>query len=158
MLRIRLSRQGRKKLTAFNIVVAEHTRSAKGKYVEKLGFYNTRSKEIVVDADRIAYWISKGAKPSESMARVLVKTQKYADAKQYTTEIKIPVKKEEVVVPEVKAEVEEVATVEAETPESSEEVVETTPTEEIKVEEVVAEAEPATDAPTEEVKEVADVA
>jgi small subunit ribosomal protein S16 len=46
MLTIRLQRAGRKKLPFFRVVVAEHSKSAKGKFVEILGHLNPKTKEI----------------------------------------------------------------------------------------------------------------
>lgn len=72
MLRIRLSRTGRKNQPKFRIVVIEHSRSVKGKALEIVGYYiPTENKEFVFDAERINYWISKGAKPSDAVASLL---------------------------------------------------------------------------------------
>jgi small subunit ribosomal protein S16 len=75
VLRIRLTRTGKRSQESFRIVVAEHTSSVKGKYIELLGNYKpaTSDKDLVVKKDRIQYWISKGAKPSESVASLLKK-------------------------------------------------------------------------------------
>lgn len=74
MLRIRLQRIGRKKRPSYRIVVAEHSVAAtKNNYVESLGFYNSIASEKVfeVDKDKILEWIKKGAKPSNTLARLL---------------------------------------------------------------------------------------
>lgn len=75
MLRIRLTRTGKKNQASYRIVVAEHSRAVKGKYVEILGHYlPTRNpKEIVLKKDRIQYWISVGAKPTNSVAALCKK-------------------------------------------------------------------------------------
>ena len=75
MLRIRLTRTGKRSQESFRLVVAEHTYSVKGKYIELLGNYKPASaaKEFSFKQDRIEYWISKGAKPSESAASLLKK-------------------------------------------------------------------------------------
>jgi len=55
------------------VVVCEHTTGPKaGKYLEKLGSYSPKTKERVLDTDRINYWMSQGAKPSETMHNMLV--------------------------------------------------------------------------------------
>ena len=60
-------------MPSFRIVVVEHTASPKaGKVVEKVGTYNPKSKERVLNAERIKYWMSVGAKPSDTVHNMLV--------------------------------------------------------------------------------------
>lgn len=75
MLRIRLSRTGKTRQESFRIVVAPHTKAVKGKYLELLGHYvpAEKPKKFDIKKDRVEYWISKGAQPSESMAMLLKK-------------------------------------------------------------------------------------
>lgn len=84
MLRIRLTRTGKTKQESFRIVVAEHTNSVKGKYTELLGHYKpaTQPKQFDIKKDRVEYWISKGAKPSDSVA-TLLKRNGFANMDQY---------------------------------------------------------------------------
>ena len=84
MLRIRLSRTGKTQQESFRIVVAPHTNAVKGKYVELLGHYVPASKEKAFDVkkERVEYWISKGAKPSESLAAIF-KKHGFANMDQY---------------------------------------------------------------------------
>ena len=72
MLRIRLSRVGKKNKAQFRVTVADGRRSPTGKFIEILGHYNPHTKEKVFKNDRIEYWISKGAKPSPTMHNFLV--------------------------------------------------------------------------------------
>jgi|SRR3989344_8467994 len=73
MLVIRLQRTGRTNDPNFRVVVCEHTIGPKaGKYLEKLGSYNPKTKQRLLDAERINYWMSRGAKPSETMHNMLV--------------------------------------------------------------------------------------
>ena len=73
MLKIRMQRTGRINMPSFRIVVVEHTESPKtGSIVEKVGVYNPKSKERVLDAERIKYWMSVGAKPSDTVHNMLV--------------------------------------------------------------------------------------
>ncbi len=60
-------------MPAYRIVVLERARSAKsGKFVEKLGSYNPRTKERTLDTERTKYWISKGAQATGTMHNMLV--------------------------------------------------------------------------------------
>jgi len=58
MLKIRLQRIGRKNEPSFRVVVTEHTRGPKSeKHVDRVGFYNPKTKDKKLDADKIKYWI-----------------------------------------------------------------------------------------------------
>ena len=71
MLKIRMQRVGRINTPAYRIVVIEHTASPKaGKFVEKVGSYNPKSKERVLNTERVKYWLSVGAKPSDTVHNV----------------------------------------------------------------------------------------
>ena len=73
MLKIRMQRVGRINQPAYRIVVIEHTASTKaGKFVEKLGTYNPRTKTRTLDEARAKYWMSVGAQPSATMHNMLV--------------------------------------------------------------------------------------
>jgi len=73
LLRIRLTRTGKKRQPSYRIVVAEHTAPIKGRYVELVGYYNQSRKprELEVDQDRVKHWISVGAKPTDTVAGLL---------------------------------------------------------------------------------------
>ena len=73
MLIIRLQRTGRTHDPHFRVVVCEHTIGPKaGKYLEKLGSYNPKTKERTLDKERVKHWISMGAKTSDTMNNMLV--------------------------------------------------------------------------------------
>ncbi len=73
MLRIRLTRTGKKNRPSYRIVVAEHTAPIQGKFIEVVGFYNPieNPKQLEFKEDRIKYWISVGAKPTDTVASLL---------------------------------------------------------------------------------------
>lgn len=72
MLRIRLRRVGAKKQPSYRIVVAESTAPRDGKFVESIGFYNPRTEPetVKIDEERALHWLSVGAQPSDSVARI----------------------------------------------------------------------------------------
>ena len=90
MLKIRLRRTGAKKQASYRVVVAESTSPRDGKFVEILGHYNPRTDPptlVIKDEERLFYWLSVGAQPTDSMKRILVskgilkkKTQPVAEA------------------------------------------------------------------------------
>jgi len=70
--RIRLQRTGAKNFPFYRIVVTDSRASVKGKYIEKLGWYDPRTKKIGADKERILDWIGKGAQLSNSAKKVLL--------------------------------------------------------------------------------------
>ncbi|MDP3794826.1 MAG: 30S ribosomal protein S16 [bacterium] len=72
MLVIRLQRIGKKHQPMFRVVVGEKRRAPKGQYLESLGWYNPRTKERAINAERLAYWSGHGAQLSAT-ARSLLK-------------------------------------------------------------------------------------
>ena len=74
MLKICLSRVGKKKQPTYRVIVLEKNKDPWGDYLELLGQYNprTKPKTIEFNAERIKYWISKGAKPTPTVHNLLV--------------------------------------------------------------------------------------
>lgn len=74
MLSIRLSRVGKKKQPSYRLIVCQKTKDPWGTYLENLGNYNPRTnpKTIQLKAERIKYWMSKGAQPSGTVHNLLV--------------------------------------------------------------------------------------
>lgn len=96
MLKIRLQRTGRKHEPTFRVVLTDSKNSTKsGKYLERLGSYDARKENEVLNADRIKYWISKGAKPSDTVFNILVQHKVIEGKKKNVLPRKSPIKKEE---------------------------------------------------------------
>lgn len=75
MLVIRLFRVGKKKQPAFKIVVTNKKNPPRGgRFLEEVGFYNPLTKEKVLRPERIKFWLKRGAKPSDSLHNLLVKS------------------------------------------------------------------------------------
>lgn len=72
MLKIRLTRKGKKNKAFYRLVVAEHTSPIKGRFLEVLGSLNPHSKEKSFKEEKIKYWIGKGAQCSETAHNLLV--------------------------------------------------------------------------------------
>lgn len=75
MLRIRLQRTGMKNTPSYRIVVTEKANPAKSKSLEVLGHYLPSRDPAVFECktDRVAHWVSLGAIPTDTMARILAK-------------------------------------------------------------------------------------
>ena len=75
MLTIRLARSGAKKRPFYHISVADSRMPRDGRFVERVGYYNPIASgqeiRLEVDVERIDYWISKGAQPSERVLNLL---------------------------------------------------------------------------------------
>ena len=73
MLKIRLRRTGAKKQPSYRVVVAESTSPRDGTFLENLGHYNplTQPTTFVVKEERVKEWLSRGAQPTERVARLL---------------------------------------------------------------------------------------
>lgn len=72
MLKIRLTRRGKKNNAFYRLVVAEHTSPIKGRFIEVLGFLNPHTKEKSFKEDRIKNWLEKGAQCSDTAHNLLV--------------------------------------------------------------------------------------
>ncbi len=90
MLIIRLQRVGKKNQPFFRIVLTEKTAPPKGKYIEKLGYLDPRTKKGDLNVERINYWLSKGAQPSDTVWNLFVKKRVVKEQKR---KIKIKQKK-----------------------------------------------------------------
>jgi small subunit ribosomal protein S16 len=79
MLRIRLSRIGKKRQPSYRVVVADVDAKRDGRIVERIGHYNPRAQaqEYSIEEDRALYWLSVGAQPSDAVRRLLEKQGTY---------------------------------------------------------------------------------
>ena len=77
MVRIRLRRVGAKKQPSYRVVVTDQRSPRDGRFIENVGHYNPRTDPatVVINEARVAYWLSKGAQPSEAVARMLKKLE-----------------------------------------------------------------------------------
>ena len=91
MLKIRLQRVGRVHEPSFRLVLTDSKNSAKsGKFLEILGNYDSRrSEQSNFKADRISYWISRGAQVSGTVHNLLI-TKKIIEGKKINV---LPLKK-----------------------------------------------------------------
>ena len=73
MLMIRLARIGKKKHPFYRVVVTEKTRPRNGRFVEIVGTYDPAKEPAMIQLkdDRVQYWISKGAQPSDTVRSFL---------------------------------------------------------------------------------------
>ncbi|OGJ55830.1 30S ribosomal protein S16 [Candidatus Peribacteria bacterium RIFCSPHIGHO2_02_FULL_52_16] len=131
MLKIRLQRTGRENTPTYRIVVAEKSAPAKGKFLEIVGHYLPARDPVILEhrEERITHWISKGAIPSDTVARILAKKgmkgldkyfQKYAKQRPKGEEPAAQAEAPKAEIPKAEAPKEEAPKAEAPAPEAKE--------------------------------------
>ncbi|GGI89450.1 30S ribosomal protein S16 [Halopseudomonas pertucinogena] len=79
MVTIRLARGGSKKRPFYHLTVADSRNARNGRFVERVGFFNPVAAggeiRLSVNDERVNYWLSQGAKPSERVASLLKEAQ-----------------------------------------------------------------------------------
>ncbi len=81
-VKIRLTRQGSKKNPFYRIVAADSEAPRDGSFLEVLGTYNpmTEPPKIELKADRVSYWLDKGAAPTDTVKQILKKVKEDTQA------------------------------------------------------------------------------
>ena len=148
-LKIRLSRAGSKKRPVYRVVVADSRSPRDGRFIEKVGLYNPllqkdNKDRIQLNLESIKEWISKGAKPTDKVARFLGEAGIIPMPAQGNNPKKAQPKK--------KAQERLAAAEEAKSQPVSDAPAEETPAEETPAEETPAEETPAEEAPAAEAK------
>lgn len=72
MVRLRLIRVGRRNDPHFRLVAQDQKRAPKGAYLELLGTWSPISKQRRLNKERVAYWLSKGARPTDTVWNMCV--------------------------------------------------------------------------------------
>jgi ribosomal protein S16 len=73
MVKIRLARRGRKKLSLYDVVVADARAPRDGRFIEKIGTYNPLTNPATIDIqdDRAFHWMMNGAQPTDTVKAML---------------------------------------------------------------------------------------
>lgn len=75
MVKIRLARGGAKKRPFYSIVIADQRRAPRGKFIERVGFFNPRAaggeERLRIDRERVQYWVNQGAQPSSRVTQLM---------------------------------------------------------------------------------------
>jgi small subunit ribosomal protein S16 len=81
-VKIRLARHGAKKRPFYRIVAADSESPRDGRFLEKLGTYNPLQDpvEVVLNTDRVKYWIDQGATPTDTVRSILKREGVFAAA------------------------------------------------------------------------------
>jgi small subunit ribosomal protein S16 len=75
-VKLRLMRMGKKKQPVYRIVAADSRSPRDGRFIEILGTYEPRTEpmRVVVDNEKVARWLRDGAKPTDTVARLLARS------------------------------------------------------------------------------------
>ena len=80
MVVIRLSRGGSKKRPFYHLTVADQRNPRDGRFIERVGFFNPvargQEERLRIEQERVDYWVSKGAQPSDRVATLLKEAAK----------------------------------------------------------------------------------
>ena len=75
MVSIRLSRGGSKNSPFYHVVDTDSRNSRDGRYIERVGFFNPLARgaeqRLVLDSERVQYWKSNGAQPTDRVAKLI---------------------------------------------------------------------------------------
>ncbi|MDE0882633.1 MAG: 30S ribosomal protein S16 [Myxococcota bacterium] len=74
-VRLRMIRRGRKKRPFYSVVAADSAKTRAGSYIEKLGTFDPLVEEngLNLNAERVKYWLSVGASPSDTVKGLIRK-------------------------------------------------------------------------------------
>ena len=77
MVKIRLRRMGAKKTPYYRVVVADSRSPRDGRFIEELGVYDPMAEggKLNLDVERVKYWISQGAQPTDTVRGLLKKIE-----------------------------------------------------------------------------------
>jgi len=77
MVVIRLTRVGTKRHPQYKVVVADSRKPRDGKFIENVGTYDPNHKDAKVSLkhERVNYWISQGAQPTDTVRSLIKKTK-----------------------------------------------------------------------------------
>ena len=73
-VKMRLTRTGAKKAPTYRVIVADSRSPRDGRFIEEIGYFNPRSDELKIDADKAKTWLKNGAQPTDTVKALLKKS------------------------------------------------------------------------------------
>ena len=73
-VKMRLRRIGAKKAPTYRVIVADSRSPRDGRFIEEIGYFNPRSDELKIDAEKAQTWIKNGAQPTDTVKALLKKS------------------------------------------------------------------------------------
>ncbi len=71
MVKIRLRRMGHRSRPTYRVIAIDSRRARDGEYLESVGSYDPRTKALDLKSERVDFWLARGAKPSETVGRLI---------------------------------------------------------------------------------------
>lgn len=90
MMMLRLARAGTKKRPVYHLVAADRRARRDGKFVENLGYFIPARDVVVVQSERIEYWLSQGAQPTVTAANLIKKVRKLGNVEPAAKQAYVP--------------------------------------------------------------------
>ena len=72
-VKMRLRRMGAKKAPTYRVIIADSRSPRDGRFIEEIGYFNPRTDEIKIDAEKAKTWIKNGAQPTDTVRALLKK-------------------------------------------------------------------------------------
>ena len=73
-VKMRLRRMGAKKAPTYRVIIADRRSPRDGRFIEEIGYFNPRTDEIKIDAEKAKTWIKNGAQPTDTVRALLKKS------------------------------------------------------------------------------------
>ena len=73
-VKMRLRRMGAKKAPTYRVIVADSRSPRDGRFIEEIGFFNPRSDELKIEAEKAKIWLKNGAQPTDTVKALLKKS------------------------------------------------------------------------------------
>ena len=73
-VKMRLRRMGAKKAPTYRVIVADSRSPRDGRFIEEIGYFNPRSDELKIDAEKAKIWLKNGAQPTDTVKALLKKS------------------------------------------------------------------------------------
>ena len=73
-VKMRLRRLGAKKAPTYRVIIADSRSPRDGRFIEEIGYFNPRTDEVKIDADKAKVWIKNGAQPTDTVRALLKKS------------------------------------------------------------------------------------
>jgi small subunit ribosomal protein S16 len=73
-VKMRLRRMGAKKAPTYRVIIADSRSPRDGRFIEEIGYFNPRTDEVKIDADKAKVWIKNGAQPTDTVRALLKKS------------------------------------------------------------------------------------
>ena len=73
-VKMRLRRMGAKKAPTYRVIIADSRSPRDGRFIEEIGYFNPKSDELKIDAEKAKKWLANGAQPTDTVKSLLKKS------------------------------------------------------------------------------------